>query len=131
MNTSRPTPLLALPLKLALLCALSAGLLASAQAQTPDARRLNDSANISGEVVSGARTLKHRLRITFRQAPPQELVIDAASETVFANMQAAYAAYRNKDSASKDFAHVVSPSGWSLVIYWPEVVALQRWTDKP
>lgn len=102
-----------------------------AAAQTPDARRLNDSANITGEVSAGPRTLKHHLRITYRQAPPQELLIEAASETVFANMQAAYAAFRNKDSASKDFAQVVSPTGWVLVIYWPEVVALQRWSDKP
>jgi len=98
-------------------------------AQTPDARRLNDASNITGEVVQGARSAKHRLRIVYRQAPAQELAIDAASETVFANMQTAYAAYRNKDSASKDFAVVVSPSGWVVVIYWADVVMLHKWTE--
>lgn len=98
-------------------------------AQAPDARRLNDAFNITGEVVKGVRNNKHRLRIVYRQAPAQDLAIDAASETVFANMQAAYAAYRNKDSASKDFAVVVSPSGWVAVIYWAEVVTLHKWTE--
>jgi hypothetical protein len=102
---------------------------APSAAQAPDARRLNDAANITGEVVKGARNAKHRLRIVYRQAPAQELAIDAVSETVFANMQAAYAAYRNKDSASKDFAVVVSPSGWVVVIYWADVVMLHRWTE--
>ncbi len=104
---------------------------ASASAQTPDPRRLNESVNVTGDVVSGAQNLKHRLRITYRQAPPQDLAIDAVSETVFANLQAAYVAYRNRDSASKDFATVVSPTGWVLVVYWPEVVSLMRWTEKP
>lgn len=98
-------------------------------AQAPDARRLNDAFNVTGEVVKGARNAKHRLRIVYRQAPAQELVIDAASETVFANMQAAYVAYRNKDSASKDFAVVVSPSGWVVVVYWADVVMLHKWTE--
>ncbi len=113
--------------------ALMAGLMMStgAAAQTPDARRLNDSVNITGDVVRGAGNLKHHLRISYRQAAPQDLVIDAVSETVFANMQAAYSAYRNKDSASKDFAFVTSPSGWVLVVYWPEVVSLHRWTARP
>ncbi len=120
----KPGRLLAAALPLALAATL-------ASAQTPDARRVNDSVNVTGEVVSGPRPLKHHLRISYRQAAPQDLVIDAASETVFANMLAAYTAYRNKDSASKDFAHVVSPTGWVLVVYWPEVVSLQRWTDRP
>lgn len=98
-------------------------------AQAPDARRLNDAFNITGEVVKGARNGKHRLRIVYRQAPAHDLAIDAASETVFANMQAAYVAYRNKDSASKDFAVVVSPSGWVAVIYWADVVTLLKWTE--
>jgi hypothetical protein len=71
-------------------------------AQTPDPRHVNDSVNISGEVVNGPRSLKHHLRISYRQAPPQDLVIEAASETVCANM---------------------------LVVYGPEVGALQRWTE--
>ena len=62
-------------------------------------------------------------------APAQELAIDAVSETVFANMQAAYTAYRNKDSASKDFAVVMSPSGWTVVVYWADVVMLHKWTE--
>ena len=102
-----------------------------AAAQAPDAKRLNDAYNITGEVVSGPRMAKHRLRIVYRQAPAQELAIDAVSETVFANMQAAFVAYRNKDSASKDFAVVVSPSGWVVVVYWADVVMLHRWTERP
>jgi hypothetical protein len=98
-------------------------------AQAPDARRLNDAFNITGDVVKGARNAKHRMRIVYRQAPAQDLAIDAASETVFANMQAAYVAYRNKDSASKDFAVVVSPSGWTVVVYWADVVMLHKWTE--
>lgn len=98
-------------------------------AQAPDARRLNDAFNITGEVVQGARNSKHRMRIVYRQAPAQELAIDATSETVFANMQAAYVAYRNKDSASKDFAVVVSPTGWVVVIHWADVVTLHKWTE--
>jgi hypothetical protein len=104
---------------------------ASVQAQAPDARKLNDSANITGEVSTTGRAAKHRLRIVFRQGGTQELSIEAANETVFANMQAAYVAYRNKDSASKDFAVVSSPSGWVTVVYWPDVVSLHRWSERP
>ncbi len=121
-------PAAALTLTLTLALALPASL---CSAQTPDARRLSDSTHITGEVVEGARNLKHRLRITYRQAPTQELLIEASSETVFANMLAAYTAYLSKDSASKDYARVVSPSGWVLVIHWPEVASLHRWTERP
>ena len=110
-----------------LLCALAA---APAAAQAPDAKRLNDAYNITGEVVTGPRMAKHRMRIVYRQAPAQELAIDAVSETVFANMQAAFVAYRNKDSASKDFAVVSSPGGWVVVVYWAEVVMLHKWIER-
>ena len=109
---------------------LSALAAVPAAAQAPDAKRLNDAHNITGEVVTGARMAKHRLRIVYRQAQSQELAIDAVSETVFANMQAAFVAYRNKDSASKDFAVVVSPSGWVVVVYWADVVMLHTWVER-
>lgn len=101
-----------------------------AAAQAPDTKRLNEAHNITGDVVTGPRMAKHRLRIVYRRAPAQELAIDAVSETVFANMQAAFVAYRNKDSASKDFAVVVSPSGWVVVIYWADVVMLHKWVER-
>ena len=124
------TPSLNKPLSLLLACLL-AGVLTGgpSAAQAPDVKRLNDAFNVSGDVVKGARNAKHRLRIVYRQAPAQELAIDAVSETVFANMQAAYTAYRNKDSASKDFAVVMSPSGWTVVVYWADVVMLHKWTE--
>ena len=109
---------------------LCAGAPAPSAAQAPDAKRLNDAYNITGDVQTGARTAKHRMRIVYRQSAAQELSIDAVSETVFANMQAAFVAYRNKDSASKDFAVVVSPSGWVVVVYWPDVVMLHKWTER-
>jgi hypothetical protein len=122
-------------MKFPALCSLCLLLLCMAHsppsaAQAPDAKRLNDAFNISGEVLTGARMAKHRMRIVYRQAPAQDLVIDAVSETVFANMQAAFVAYRNKDSASKDFAVISSPSGWVVVVYWADVVMLHKWTER-
>ncbi len=115
---------------LLVLLVLCAGAPVPSAAQAPDAKRLNDAYNITGEVQTGARMAKHRMRIVYRHAPAQELAIDGVSETVFANMQAAFVAYRNKDSASKDFAVVVSPSGWVVVVYWADVVMLHKWTER-